>query len=478
MSKLLETTLGIEPTSESLKRRGLHAAVSMRFLKTFAASVPRGFSTADVVEKIVQPATVKALCRYVALLDAADVGTAFAFASHTWRAPFHDLVAALSHVLEDDQFVWLDMFAVLQSPPDLLKSAANGEQLIAEKIEDLDFASVVQGSKVFVLVGTHVPEVERLSPEEASRCMVPMEAKLRSAFFRIWCLVEMVAALQAGLPVILLVGAAVAPSSQDRDHVAQLAFKPNKAMLTNSAPAPPTPGSHLAPSHRCVSSLAVFDLMDVQQAIASFDADRVRILNDIESTVGFAAVNTLGRGAVMGAMHCMDEREVLQAAAGNMAPLAALQGQGNLGSALCAAAAGGLNVPLQELLQRKGEVEVGAVRLLGQGRTPITLAAAGGHAATLQMLIDAGAEVHHSCSPSFSGGSRVNNWTPLMYAADGGHLAAVKVRCLRSASHFKAPPGAQLLICNTGFARSPCRGEREVRHRVRVGTVPRAEERV
>ena len=91
---------------------------------------------------------------------------------------------------------------------------------------------------------------------------------------------------------------------------------------------------------------------------------------------------------------------------------------------------GGLNVPLQELLQRKGEVEIGAVRLLGQGRTPITLAAAGGHATTLQMLIDAGAEVN----------PRLDNWTPLMYAVDGGHLSAAKVRCLRSALHFQAPP--------------------------------------
>ena len=142
------------------------------------------------------------------------------------------------------------MFAVLQSPPDLLKTAANGEQLIAEKIEDLDFASVVQGSKVFVLVGTHVDQVQWLSSDEAERCVVPMEAKLRSAFFRIWCLVEMVAALQAGLPVILLVGAAVAPSS--KDHVAELAFKPNKAMLTNSAP---TPAKAWLTSHRLTMRL-------------------------------------------------------------------------------------------------------------------------------------------------------------------------------------------------------------------------------
>ncbi len=189
--------------------------------------------------------------------------------------------------------------------------------------------------------------------------------------------------------------------------------------------------------------------MDVQQAVASHDDDRMRILNSIETTVGFAAVNTLGRGAVMGAMHCMDEREVLQAAAGNTAPLAALQGKRALTMALCAAAAGGLNTPLQELLRRKGEVEVGAVN--AQGRTPIALAAAGGHATTLQMLIDAGAEVNPNLGAAGTlGGPEVNlgtvgiggpkvpkvkQLTPLMYAADGGHLSAVKVRCSRSGFH-------------------------------------------
>ena len=85
MQRLLETTLGTEPTSKSLKWRGLHAAVSMRFLKAFAAGVPRGFSTHDVVHEIIKPATVSLHCRYVALLDEAEVGPAFAFASHTWR---------------------------------------------------------------------------------------------------------------------------------------------------------------------------------------------------------------------------------------------------------------------------------------------------------------------------------------------------------------------------------------------------------
>ena len=36
------------------------------------------------------------------------VGTAKIFASHTWRAPFRDLVAALAHVVDDKDYVWID----------------------------------------------------------------------------------------------------------------------------------------------------------------------------------------------------------------------------------------------------------------------------------------------------------------------------------------------------------------------------------
>ena len=57
-------------------------------------------------------------CRYVELLEPSDVGEAHLFTSHTWGAPFFDLVAAIAHVATDDMFVWLDIFAVrLRIPP-------------------------------------------------------------------------------------------------------------------------------------------------------------------------------------------------------------------------------------------------------------------------------------------------------------------------------------------------------------------------
>ena len=44
------------------------------------------------------------------------VGEPRAFVSHTWKAPFADLVAAITHVLGDCEYVWLDVFAVRQWP--------------------------------------------------------------------------------------------------------------------------------------------------------------------------------------------------------------------------------------------------------------------------------------------------------------------------------------------------------------------------
>ena len=117
----------------------------------------------------------------------------------------------------------------------------------------------------------------------------------------------------------------------------------------------------------------------------------MRILGDIERGVGFAAVNSLAKGAVFCAIACMEEPEVLRAALGNPAPLAALQGREELGKALRAAAAGGLLAPLESLLGRRGEVEVDAKD--GAGRTPLHKAAIGGHAAAAEALLRAGADV-------------------------------------------------------------------------------------
>ena len=105
----------------------------------------------------------------------------------------HAQVAALAHVLADHQHVWVDIFAVRQWP-------GNGA--------DIDFAPVVREAKELVLVARHVQEVQDLNGYDVVAGQVPEEAFRTCAFFRLWCIVELAAALRYSKPVVMLVGAA------------------------------------------------------------------------------------------------------------------------------------------------------------------------------------------------------------------------------------------------------------------------------
>ena len=131
--------------------------------------------------------------------------------------------------------------------------------------------------------------------------------------------------------------------------------------------------------------------------------------------MGADALNTLARGALIGASNCMVQREVLSSAMGNDAPLAALQEPMALGRALGAAAAAGLMAPLKALLGRSEEVAVDA-RGNNKGSTALILAATGGHVAAIAALLAAGAEVEAKMN---------DGTTAFMFAAQGGHAAAI-----------------------------------------------------
>ena len=135
----------------------------------------------------------------------------------------------------------------------------------------------------------------------------------------------------------------------------------------------------------------MFRVVDVEQAAASVEADRVRILEEIRRGVGFRAVNTLARGAIESG-RCMYEPEVLQAVAGHTGPLAALQGREALSKALIAAASGGLMAPLRMLLARRGEVEVNATNEERQGWTALHTASGAGHLEAVALLLKARAQ--------------------------------------------------------------------------------------
>ena len=158
------------------------------------------------------------------------------------------------------------------------------------------------------------------------------------------------------------------------------------------------------------------------------------ILDDIGRTIGLEAANAFARRAVRGAEFYAQERAVLQAATGNLMPLANLRGR-ELLCAVCAAAAGGLVIPLEALLER-GEVDVHAKcggHSTREGVTALHIAAELGHFAAVEQLLKAGANVN-------ADGERPHNkWTPLMFAARWGNADAVTTLL-----EAKADAGAQL----------------------------------
>ena len=93
-----------------------YTAVKVGWLKQLAMLLPREWTTAQVVERVIKPATAGRRCRFVELMSEGDVGEADLFGSHTWNAPFVDLVAAICHVATDAMYVWVDIFAV-RCPP-------------------------------------------------------------------------------------------------------------------------------------------------------------------------------------------------------------------------------------------------------------------------------------------------------------------------------------------------------------------------
>jgi hypothetical protein len=155
-----------------------------------------------------------------------------------------------------------------------------------------------------------------------------------------------------------------------------------------------------------------------------------RILEQVDKTVGFDALNTLAKGAVLGAGRCKFLPEVLQAVVGNPAPLAAMWGRKTLGNALRGAAAGGHMAPLESLLARRmipgsvsgtmqtmgrGEVAVDATDHTGQ--TALMIASEGGHAGAVKALLAAGATVNAKDN---------RGYTALMHACPHGHTMAVE----------------------------------------------------
>ena len=200
-------------------RYGHRLGMKVGYLKQLLREVSDfDWTTSDYVKHIVIPRTEETRCRFADLKEvreAGAVGDADAFASHCWQNRFSDLVAALAYVCSDEQFVWIDAFAVNQHPS------------TDEHLEDVGrFADSVRNCPALVLCAAHLESVAHMDVSDARMGkvhLVPENERRRCAFWRVWCLVELAAARAARKPVIMLVGKAGV------DH----SFVPESEMLFN-----------------------------------------------------------------------------------------------------------------------------------------------------------------------------------------------------------------------------------------------------
>jgi hypothetical protein len=416
------------PSAEYAPPAGLERAVRVGWLKTFAQEVQAAWTTADVVANIVKPRTESRKCRFVELpemLDSDFVGAASAFASHTWGARFHDLVAQLAHVFVDSQFVWIDIFAVCQHPGD------------EQKADLAEFVPLVMHTRALILCATHLPSVLQIDRDaivEQRSDLLPAEERRKCAFFRVWCLLELAAAAACGASVVMLVGESDASG-----------FVPKDEMLDD-----------------------LYHLVDVSHADATFESDKQLIFEtllpqtmQLDRAASIARVNQLARGAINGAEILLTDtvyirpfrdttclrtaaHAVMQAAIGNTQPLSLLRSE-HLSHAVTGAAAAGLVEPLKLLLDARASIESpDCVR----GRTPLMLASNGGHEAVVRELLGRGANVNTIVSEGNTG----DHALPL--AAEGGHPSVIKLLVAGGADLAKYGANALTMAAVDGHARA------------------------
>jgi hypothetical protein len=152
--------------------------------------------TYKVMRDIIVPATRDTRCRYADLPELKGCfGPATVFMSHCWGAKFGDLIGAACHGARKDRVVWIDIFAVRQWPGN---------------VADLDFRGVIKrcgalvvstspvdGLKIFMPQGPYGDFEKYLATDEGKA------AKKATPFFRLWCIVELVAAIVLKVPIVV-----------------------------------------------------------------------------------------------------------------------------------------------------------------------------------------------------------------------------------------------------------------------------------
>ena len=120
-------------------------------------------------------------------------GPATVFMSHCWGAKFGDLIGAACHGARTDRVVWIDIFAVRQWP---------GNDA------DLNFRGVIKRCGALVVSTSPVDGLKEYIPfyDDKMAFLATDEGKLAkkaTPFFRLWCIVELVAAIVLNVPIVV-----------------------------------------------------------------------------------------------------------------------------------------------------------------------------------------------------------------------------------------------------------------------------------
>jgi hypothetical protein len=357
-----------------------------------------------VVQHVIKPLTNDRACRLVSLDEVAPfVGPAEQFVSHAWGATWGALVAAVGEHSSLRRCVWVDIMAVNEHPghdqdndlhllEDAVESMPQGTLLVWDDTawERLNLTTVAAEERA--LPAEEREEKERLRKEvyETSNPML-----------RIWCLFELLLTVQRCKLLLVRLG-----------HLDEEGrFEQGAQEMTNE----------------------FRGAMDVNQARATMEHDRTRILAMVENTIGATQMSDALLGSLEGCSGIMDIPSVSHAVYNDEAALKETANDTWGEYDECAwepettafhfHASNGYVAPVRALLKAGADVEGQGTIDIDSPRsiaTPLGEAAVEGHAEVVTLLIEAGADIeaHYHVNRAT---------TPLMLASKRGHLDVMRV---------------------------------------------------
>ena len=226
-----------------------------------------------VVRDIIVPTTrERGRCRYGELPEIKECfGPATVFMSHCWGSKFGDLVGASCHGACYDRIVWIDIFAVRQWPGN---------------IADLDFRGVIGKCKALVVSTSPIKELKEFMSHtkdidtflSSDACKA---AKSINPFFRLWCVVELTAAIILDVFVVVK-GGMVEQDSTTNEYIYNT---------------------------DCLGKLMdnLKNMIDVESSECAVIADKEREMKIVKETIGVEQVNKIVSGVVVGAILSIGE---------------------------------------------------------------------------------------------------------------------------------------------------------------------------